>query len=101
MMKLYNIIFCPWGHTVVEGPDNFDVRAEYKSWRKLILEKTGPEPNISCYGSHIKWLTEHVRVLKQYQEEYQCQGDFNVLFIEHLIRNHGFRRKEYHDVRLA
>lgn len=98
----YLVTFCfIRGQVVLDGPEGFDVDSEFQRWRRKITERTGPEPNIACYGSHREWLLRYVETLKEYQREYGCLGDFVTLFVEHLVQRHGFQRREFRDVRLG
>lgn len=99
----YLITFCfakAGNQTILEGPDGFDVLAEWLRWRDAVTEATGPSPNIACYGSHRRWLMSYMEVLGEFQKEYRCNGDFTIIFIEHLIQRHGFRRREHREARL-
>jgi hypothetical protein len=97
---LYLITFCPGGIHLVEGPETFDVYKEYKQWISKIENNIGPEPNITCFGSHQDWARKKMTILIEFQRELDCIGDFNRLFIEHLVSKCGFQLRNYNNVAL-
>lgn len=100
-MTTYLIRIWAGGTLVLDGPDHFDVEGEFSRWRSEMARLIGEEPNIACYGGHQKWIARHVQVLAEYQKRYNCNGDFSTLFVEYLVRDHGFQRREHHAVSLV
>jgi len=98
---LYQVSFCLLGSFILQGPDDFDIKAEYDKWIDAIKKLCGETPNIVCYGDHREWLKRYLLVLESYQKQYNCTGDLSLLFIEHLIQRCGFSRREYRAVRLG
>ncbi len=100
----YLILFCfikAGSVVLLDGPESFDIEGAFRDWKAEIVRRTGPEPNVMCYGLHVEWIKRHMEVLAEYQREYDYLGDFTTLFVAYLVKHHDFQRREHNEVRLV
>jgi hypothetical protein len=84
---------------LLKGPENFDIQAEYDKYKQRISEELGPEP--SFLEPNTPYMLKAMELMYKLQGEYNCKGDFQSIFIEHLTQRCGFERVTCHDSRLA
>lgn len=84
---------------LMSGPEDFDIEGEFRQFKKRIEEELGTEPSFLVPKSD--WALRALETLRKFQQEYNCTGDYEGIFIEHLIQRCGFERSRCIDVRLA
>lgn len=80
------------------GPEGFDLYDEYRRFKERI---SGRLPQGSFLEPRSTWALAALELLREFQLEYNCTGDYEAIFIEHLIQRCGFERRRSADCRLA
>ncbi len=81
------------------GPEGFDVHEEFRQFKERIERKLPPSG--SLLEPRSTWALKALETLREFQQEYNCAGDYEAIFVEHLIQRCGFVKRSCLDVRLA
>lgn len=82
------------------GPEGFDVHGEYRQFKERIERRLDPSGS-NFLVPRSQWALKALETLREFQQEYNCAGGYEAIFIEHLIQRCSFERRRSVDCRLA
>lgn len=103
-MRYYYVSFTAMGRrsgaVLLRGPTAENVYRHWRVFKERIDGVVGPRPN-TLDREFSAWTFKNLAFLKVLHAEYSCRGDYEAVFIEHLVQRCGFERMDCDDVRLG